>query len=87
VLSEAFPTPSVLPARESSRTEEVSTGARASRTETGYFGWFGKFMAFTGANLLTLTIAAMGALFVGAGAVLAARRRQRRTQALSGATP
>jgi hypothetical protein len=82
VLSGTFTSPKVLPARESSNVEPVSTLPRTSQPGASYFGWFGRFMAFTGADVLTLTMAAAGALIGGTVALLAARRR-RRTHALS----
>jgi hypothetical protein len=82
VLSGTFTSPTVLPARESSNVEPVSTLPRTSQPGASYFGWFGRFMAFTGADVLTLTMAAAGALIGGTVALLAARRR-RRTHALS----
>jgi hypothetical protein len=83
VLSETFASPQSLAARETSNVEPVSTRAQTQQNEAGYFGWFGSFMAFTGANVLTLTVAALGVLLVGIGAVVTARHRRRRVHVIS----
>ena len=70
-------------AREPPYVERVSTLARSSPPQASYFGWFGRFIAFTGADILTLVNAAAAALLVGIGTVAAARRR-RRARAPSG---
>jgi hypothetical protein len=58
-----------------------STLVGASPRRNDFFGWFGPFMAFTGANILTLVNAAAAALLAGIGTVTAVRRRARRSHA------
>jgi hypothetical protein len=54
---------------------------RATQVRGDFFGWFGPFMAFTGADILTLVNGAAAALLVGVGTLTAARRRARRAHA------
>jgi hypothetical protein len=54
---------------------------RATQPQNDFFGWFGPFMAFTGADILTLVSAAAVALLLGIGTVTAVRRRTRRAAA------
>jgi hypothetical protein len=51
----------------------TTTTSEASVLHEMFFGWFGKFMAFTGANLLRLMAFAVGLMMLGT-AMLAARR-------------
>jgi hypothetical protein len=57
------------------RGEPVLVSAAGARRT--YFGWFGSFMAFTGANLLQLLQGGAGALLVGMCVVTATRARRR----------
>ena len=47
------------------------------RPRGDFFGWFGSFMAFTGANFLRMLHVAFGALIMGTGTVAISRRRRR----------
>ncbi len=60
---------------------DAQTLIRATQPRNDFFGWFGPFMAFTGAHILTLVNAAAAALLVGIGIVIAVRRRARRAHA------
>ena len=67
-------------ARRTSLTRDP-TLVGATQPRNDFFGWFGPFMAFTGADILTLVSAALAVLLAGIGAVTAARRRARRSHA------
>jgi hypothetical protein len=54
---------------------------RVTQPLNDFFGWFGPFMAFTGADILTMANAAAVALLLGLGSVSVARRRSRRRHA------
>jgi hypothetical protein len=54
--------------------------APARRARTVHFGWFGTFMALTGANILTLVGAATAALLLGIGVIATAWPRVRRAK-------
>jgi hypothetical protein len=53
---------------------DATQARRASALQETFFGWFGKFMAFTGANFLRLVAVAIGLMMWGMATVSTARR-------------
>jgi hypothetical protein len=61
---------------------QIGSGGRAQPVVSAdnrgdFFGWFGSFMAFTGANLLRMIQVGLAALLLGTPAVVVHRRRRR----------
>jgi hypothetical protein len=65
---------------EEARVASSTVLASDGRPQPLFFGWFSAFMAFTGANLFAWVAVAAVALLVGAGLIVAARRRLRRAR-------
>jgi hypothetical protein len=87
VASSATSSTGTVTEPNTSRVERISTLAQTSRPEGSYFGWFGRFIAFTGAGLMTMVKAGVAAVLVGIGAVAVARPRRRRAQTSSVTVP
>jgi hypothetical protein len=60
--------------QEAASIGHASQARRASTLREMFFGWFGSFMAFTGANLLRLVVAAVGLMMLGTATLAASRR-------------
>jgi hypothetical protein len=87
VASSAASSTEIVTEPTTPRVARISTLAQTSRPEESYFGWFGRFVAFTGADLMIMVKAGVAALFVGIGALAVARPRRRRDQTSSVAAP
>ncbi len=60
--------------REAASIGHASQARRASTLREMFFGWFGSFMAFTGANLLRLVVAAVGLMMLGTATLAVSKR-------------